>query len=231
VFVCLDGGDAGWREGLAMTHALAGRRGRVVVCMRESSPFAGILAVRGGLLDDVMGQLSVFGVIQEACVPAHIRADLTEQLARVIHRHYVAMEAAKGNTEADNPSMAPWERLPETLRQSSIAQARHVGVRLTAIGATVIPRSAAAPEFTFTPPEIDLLARMEHDRWKQERAADGWRHGEQRDNARKLHPDMVDWADLSDEAQDKDRDVITSLPATLLEGGFQILRLPQGEPA
>jgi hypothetical protein len=230
VFVCLDGADASLREGLAMTHALGGKRGRVVVCMRESSPFAGILAARSGLIDDVMGKLSVFGVIQEACVPADIRADFTEQLARAIHKNYVAMEAAKGNAEAANPSMAPWERLPGQLRQSNIAQAADVGVKLAAIGATVVPQSAAAPEFTFTPPEIELLARMEHDRWMRERRADGWKHGEQRDNAQKLHPDLVDWAYLSNEAQDKDRNAIRSLPVILHNAGFQILRLPEDGP-
>jgi voltage-gated potassium channel Kch len=230
VFVCLDAADDALREGLAMTHALAGKRGRVVVCLRESSPFAGVLAARSGLIDDVMGKLSVFGVIQEGCVPADIRADFTEQLARAIHGAYVAMEVAKGNTEAANPSVVPWERLPEQLRQSNIAQADDIGIKLDAIGATVIPQSAAAPEFAFTRQEIELLARMEHDRWMRERTRNGWKHGEQRDDTRKLHPDLIDWAYLSDEARDKDRNAISSLPATLHEAGFQILRLPEDGP-
>jgi hypothetical protein len=226
VFVCLDGPDEVLREGLAMAHSLASWRGHVVICMRESSPFAGVLAARSGLIDDVMGKLSVFGVIQEACVPAEIRADFTEQLARAIHGAYVAMEIAKGITEADNPSMVPWERLPEHLRQSNIAQAAGIGVKLDAIGAIVIPQSAAAPEFAFTAAEIELLAKMEHDRWMGERTSAGWKYAEQRDEVRKLHPDLVDWADLSEQASDKDRNAIRTLPATLHEAGFQILRLP-----
>jgi hypothetical protein len=45
--------------------------------------------------------------------------------------------------------------------------------------------------------------------------------------ARKLHPDLRDWAYLSDEAKDKDRNAIRTLPATLRDAGFQILRLPE----
>src|SRR5260221_5483584 len=145
VFVCLDGPDDALREGLAMAHSLAGARGKVVVCMRESSPLQGVLAARSGLIDDVMGRLSVFGIIQEACMPADIRDDFTEQIARAIHGAYVAREAAQGHTETMNHSMAPWERLPEHLRRSNIAQAADIGAKLDAIGAVVIPESTAAP--------------------------------------------------------------------------------------
>lgn len=228
VFVCLDGTDDALREGLAMSHVLAGRRGRVVVCMGEASPLSGVLAARSGLIDDVMGRLTLFGVIQEACVPADIRADFTERLARAIHDAYIALETANGSTEATNPSMVAWERLPDQLRQSNIAQAADIGTKIEAIGAVVIPQSGADPGFTFTVQEVESLSRMEHDRWMRERTAAGWKYGQQRDNARKLHPDLRDWAYLSDEAKDKDRNAIRTLPATLRDAGFQILRLPEG---
>ena len=226
-FVCIDDADDALREGLAIAHSLAGSRGHVVVCLPQASPFAGVIAARSGLIDDVMGTLSVFGVIQEGCVPADIRADFTEQLARAIHSAYVAMEAAKGNTAATNPSMVPWERLSDELRQSNVAQAADIGAKMDAIGAVVIPLSTAAPKFKFTSQEIERLAKMEHDRWMRERAESGWKYGEQRDNARKLHPDLIDWAHLSDEAKAEDRNAIRTLPATLHDAGFQILRLPE----
>jgi voltage-gated potassium channel Kch len=226
VFVCLDDDDEALREGLAMAHSLAGQSGHVVVCLREASPLTGVLAARGGLVDDVMGRLSVFGVIEEACVPEDIRDDLTEQLARSIHRAYVAMEASRGETEATNPSMVSWERLPESLRQSNIAQAVDIGDKLATIGAVVVPESATAPEFAFVGDEVELLAKLEHQRWMSEKLADGWTYGQPRDNARKVHPDLKDWMDLNDATRDKDRNAIRSLPATLRAEGFQILRLP-----
>lgn len=148
VYVCLDADDDALSEGLAMAHSLVSRRGHVVVCMRESSPFAGVLAARSGLIDDVMGKLSVFGVIEEACVPSNIRDDFTEQLARSIHSAYVAMEAAHGRTPATNPSMVPWESLPEDLRQANIAQAAGIGDKMEAIGAIIVPECAGAPATT-----------------------------------------------------------------------------------
>ena len=226
VYVCLDRDDDALTEGLAMAHSLVSRRGHVVVCMRESSPFAGVLAARSGLIDDVMGRLSVFGVIEEACVPANIRDDFTEQLARSIHRAYVAMEAADGKTPESNPSMVPWERLPEDLRQSNIAQAADFGDKVEAIGAIIVPESAGAPAFAFTDEEVERLAEEEHERWMRDRFSQGWQYGQPRDDAKKIHPDLRPWAELSKSDQDKDRNAIRTLPATLHDAGFEILRLP-----
>ncbi len=226
VYVCLDGDDDALTEGLAMAHSLLPRRGHVVVCMRRSDPFAGVLAARSGLVDDVRGRLSVFGVIQEACVPANIRDDFTEQLARSIHRSYVAHQKALGKTEDVNPSMKPWERLPEDLRQSNRAQAIDYGAKVEEIGAVVVPESAVAPAFIFKDQEVELLAEMEHQRWMREKIADGWTYGEPRDNERKIHPDLKDWADLTEEVRDLDRNAIRTMPGTLRDAGFQILRLP-----
>jgi hypothetical protein len=98
---------------------------------------------------------------------------------------------------------------------------------MAAIGAVVIPEAAAAPEFHFQDEEVDSLARMEHDRWMRERQATGWKYGETRDNNRKLHPDLRDWSYLSEDAKEKDRNAILTLPETLYKAGFQILRLPR----
>jgi voltage-gated potassium channel Kch len=229
VYVCLDGDDDALTEGLAMAHSLVSRRGHVVVCMRDSSPFAGVLAARSGLIDDVMGRLSVFGVLEEACVPANIRDDFTEQLARSIHGAYVAMEDAKGNTTETNPSMKPWEKLPEDLRQSNVAQAADIGDKMEAIGAIIVPESAGAPKFAFTDGEdgeVERLAEQEHERWMRDKISQGWRYGDPRDDERKIHPDLRPWAALAETDKDKDRNAIRAIPGILHEAGYQILRLP-----
>ena len=226
VFVCLDSDDDVLREGLAMAHLLASRSGQVILCLREAAPFAGVIAATSGLVDDVMGRLSVFGVLQEACVPANIRDDFTERLARSVHAAYCAQEARKGNTPQSNPSMVPWEQLPEHLRQSNIAQAADIGRKLAEIGAVVIPATDDAPPFRYAEGEVERLAKLEHLRWMDERKAKGWKYGQSRDDAAKVHPDMRDWSYLSQESKDKDRDAVRAIPGDISAAGFQILRLP-----
>jgi RyR domain len=225
VFVCLDNDEDALREGFDMARLVADGCGRVVICVSGSSPFATALVARTGLLDDLGGRLSVFTVIPEACVPERIEA-VDEQFARSIHGAYVAQAKARGETQETNPSMVPWEKLPADLRQANIAQAADIGAKLAAIGAVVIPESPAAPVFAFTDREVEFLSQLEHQRWMRERIDAGWTYGEPRDNKRKIHPDLRDWADLSEEVRDKDRDAIRSLPATLHDAAFQILRLP-----
>jgi hypothetical protein len=59
--------------------------------------------------------------------------------------------------------------------------------------------------------------------------ADGWRRtsnaGEPKDAERKLHPQLVPWAQVSEEERDKDRNAIRELPAMIELTGFRIQRL------
>ena len=74
------------------------------------------------------------------------------------------------------------------------------------------------------------MARMEHDRWCAERRRAGWTHGTKRDNDRKLHPDLVPWDELDEEAREKDRVMVRDLPAFLAKTGLGVERLPAPSP-
>jgi len=224
IFVCLPDNDDALNAGLAAAHSLAGRSGRVVICMSEPSPFGAVLTGERALLDDVEGRLTVFEVVEEGCVPERIKEDLIDQLARAIHQAYLKNCATRGDSPHLNRSMRPWEQLPGDLRQADLAQAADIGVKLAAIDCAVTPESATAPDFAFSEAEIELLAEMEHRRWAHERQAQGHVYGPDRDGNQ--HPDLVDWQYLSERAKDKDRGAIRELPAILRQAGFQILRLP-----
>ena len=229
VFVCLPGNDDALRAGLAAAHRPGGHSDRVVICMSEPSPFGAVLTGDRALLDDVEGRLAIFGVIEEACLPERIRADLTDQLARAIHHAYLEERAAAGDSPEVNTSLRPWEELPPDLRQANLAQAMGIGVKLDAIGCALVPESPAVPAFSFAEGEIDRLARLEHDRWVRERLARGYVHGPVRDD--RHYPDLIDWDGLTAEAQEKDLAAVRRLPGILCQAGFQILRLPGRDPA
>lgn len=157
-------------------------------------------------------------------MPANIRDDaFVKQLARSIHHDYVAKSQARGET---NPSAVPWEELSDDLRQANFAQAANIGTKLEAVNAVAVPGPATAPKFHFTDKEVEDLAEAEHERWVSERIAQGWTYGEKRDNDRKIHPELVDWAVLPEREREKDRDAIRAIPGILREAGYQLLRLP-----
>jgi len=224
MFVCLSDNDEALSAGLAAAHSVADRSDRVVICMGEPTPFDSVLTGEKALLDDVEGRLTVFDVMEEACMPSRITDDLNDRLARAIHHGYLQACTDRGDSPQDNKSMRPWAELPEHLRHSNFAQASHLGTKLARIHCVIVPESGPVPDFTFTADEIQLLAEMEHERWVRERLARGYAYGPDRDD--RHHPDLVAWEHLSDRARDMDREAVRQIPAILGQAGFQILRLP-----
>jgi uncharacterized membrane protein len=166
-------------------------------------------------------------IIESVCT--YIRSQVTEQLARAMHRWYLTTSAARGEAPASRAALLPWEELPEEFRESSRDQARHAADKLAAIGCVVVPRSDPGEAFEYRDQDEEaFLARMEHDRWVRERTTQGFVHGPVR-SARE-HPDLVPWEELSDEVREKDFEFVRELPNLLAEVGFQILRLPARTP-
>jgi TrkA-N domain/RyR domain len=229
VFVCLPDNDDALSAGLAAAQSLATRSGRVVICLHERSPFGAVLTGQRTVLDDEQGRLAVFGVLEEGCVPARIREDLHDQLARAIHQAYLDRSAAQASSPQRNPSMRPWAELPQDLKQANLAQAADISRKLGEIDCAIVPESAAVRQFSFTAIEVEQLGEQEHKRWMQERQAQGYVPGP--DRVGRQHPDLVPWAELSEDARDKDRNAVREIPSILQQAGFQIVRLPLSSPA
>ena len=77
-------------------------------------------------------------------------------------------------------------------------------------------------EFTFDDDELQLLARLEHERWMQERTAQGFEPGPARHG--RVRPDLVPWERLSDEARAMNVQAVRRIPDMLARVGFQVLR-------
>jgi len=50
--------------------------------------------------------------------------------------------------------------------------------------------------FHFSPEEVESLAEMEHERWYNERVADDWTRGAERNDELKENPYLVEWKEL-----------------------------------
>jgi len=145
-----------------------------------------------------------------------------QQIAKDIHELYVESELAKKDKDGKLlneigawRSLYHWEdpRLDELYRRSSREQAAYYPTLLAAAGCS-FEEGAPDREFKFSDAESEKLARMEHDRWTEERRI------KQPD-----HPDLVPWEELSKEEQDKDNRMIEAIPKTLGEVGLRLVRL------
>ncbi|MCP5246106.1 MAG: NAD-binding protein [Burkholderiales bacterium] len=139
-----------------------------------------------------------------------------DQLAMLIHDHYVASQEDAGDTPENNASLINWAELPETLKDANRNQADHLQIKCRILTGSN----------QYTPEQIEhalqdqkaceRLARMEHDRWIAEKLLDGWQPttGE-KDTARRLSPALVPWNDLPESERQKDRDAVANIPQLL----------------
>ena len=150
----------------------------------------------------------------------------TEILARAIHEDYVRRQREQGTPPEDNPSMVGWDALAETLRRSNRDQAADIGRKLQAVGCEMAASSPGEGEpFEFTLEEVELLARMEHERWWRDREADGWTFGPVKDVEKKTSPYLVPYDELTEDVKEMDRDAVRGIPSFLAEVGFVVVRI------
>jgi hypothetical protein len=219
VFVCHHDEERALRDGLNAAATVDATRGTVIVRMAQLAG-VGEMIVQHGQED----RLRFVGVLDMASV--YLSDRITDSLARAVHRRYVRDQTALGQTVRSNPSLAPWDDLPETLREANRAQAGDIERKLAMIGCRAVPSLEEVP-FTFEADEVEQLAITEHDRWVAERQANGWRYGPARNNDAKLHPDLRPWKDLGVAERQKDRNVVLSLPEILADAGYRIVRKSQ----
>lgn len=68
----------------------------------------------------------------------------------------------------------------------------------------------------------EQLAENVHEVWAAGRIADGWRWGEQRDDARRLHPCLVPYNQLPEEEKEYDRNTAMQTIKTIIKLGYTI---------
>jgi hypothetical protein len=225
VYVCCDDDDVALRVGLRVLRAQGVSAARVVVCVERGAAFSTAFH-QERLFDDARGTLRILAVMELVLTPDRIRGSLgTEQLARALHAAYLEGCVGQGKERPrSRPALMPWDELPEDLKESNRDQARHIGEKLAAIGCVLVPHFDPAHAFSYVDEEeVMKLAQLEHVRWMREKLAIGIVPGAVKTS--RTHPDLVDWADLSELARDKDALFIRELPRVLEDAGYQVLRL------
>lgn len=140
--------------------------------------------------------------------------DLT---ARTMHNAYLQTQLGRGESLEDNASLIGWSDLPEHKKQANRNAAAHMDVKLRICNCVARDIDSDALETLFPPDQaaLEALAQLEHRRWMADKHLAGYSYGEQRDEDRMLHPDLVAWEALSEADRDKDRDNIRAIPELL----------------
>jgi K+ transport systems, NAD-binding component len=206
-YVCLDDEAAA----LAMSLAILGRRPGTPLLVRIEQATA---------LADVLRRdaptMRAISLDRAVLTPRVVLDSTVERIARALH------DAYRRTAPDGDPSSVPWERLPEPLQASNRAQAAHVASKIRVTGRVLVPDDGA-PIDTFTVDEVEILARLEHERWTQERLAAGWTSGP-RDPAARTSPYLGPWETLDEDVREIDRRFVQALPNVLADAGLLLRR-------
>jgi hypothetical protein len=207
-------------DALASASSLATRLDRVAILVEV--PRAGAVRAlrRSGFPID---RVTFVDAEAQVLGPALFAGSARELLARARHAYYVRQDLERGVTPEQNPSLRPWEELPDSLRESNRLFADSIGRRLADLGAQLAPLAGPVSVPDLSSALIEELARVEHDRWMNDLVSKGWRHHEgPKDADRKLHPLITDWEHLDEHEREKDRDGIRALPELLARVGYEL---------
>jgi len=159
------------------------------------------------------------------------------KLARAIHSRYLH-EIRKNNPAGENEQDLPesiypgdegnqyltdFENLPDDIKTSNKDNAYHIPTKLLSIGYRIrhVQTGFKALTLRLSADEIETMARVEHLRWSWDKRLNGWIYGNIKDNGRKIHPGLIPYDELSESEKEKDRELVSLIPALLQDIEFE----------
>ncbi len=160
-----------------------------------------------------------------------IMGGMVEKYAQIAHEHYRARRLEElaqqpdERREVEDPELALWEDLDEYYKEGYRSRIRYLGEQLMSYDISIGLRPAqpglADGIQELYGPNLEELARIEHDRWMRDKRAEGWRPGRP-DREMKLTPDLVPYEELDKDTQELIRRSLRDVPLFLREIGYEL---------
>lgn len=227
VYIMVEDENVGLSSALQLVEKLNPFDLRILVRMNEERGLANLIR-ESSVNTAAFENLFLFGLMERTCKLDLIYNSSHEAISRAIHEEYLRQETAKGNLPGSSPVLVDWDCLPEAYKEMNRDQADSISKKLRAVNCDIAPWSDyRGDKFAFTETEIELLAKIEHARWCNQKRGQGWVHGEKRDDRLKVHPSLVPYDDarLSESEKEKDRNTVREIPRFLALAGYQIYRV------
>ena len=183
-------------------------------------------AVQGGR-HDLRSELGMHPWFEHFGCAAEVAGEILvgeklDAMAVRIHEHYVSESLERGEKLGVRRSLQHWPLLPEDLKDDNRFVADHHFVKVRDIGCALVPGLDAPSKPLWNEAQVEALSRVEHERWMIQRLLAGWQKAAQRDDAAKLHPDIVPWEVLAESRRELDRDVVRQVPDLFVEMGLAL---------
>jgi hypothetical protein len=223
-FVLVDGRDRTLELGLRLSEIRCSERVAV--------------AVSGSTGDDVLVDVTVFDPVNFGLDSDILLLDTYDQLARMIHEHYLESRLGPDGAIAPTPDAfhpgREWTELDRFWKESNRDAARFVVPNLLESGYDIRRRrSAVAVLDALDDPRVEDMAQREHERWLRFMTDRGWTCAPgPRDFALRTNPGLVPWSDADESARAYSCDSVRDYPRLLAQLGYQVRHAaPPAEPS
>ena len=127
--------------------------------------------------------------------------NLLEKLAEAAHEIFYEDLIAKGykygpvtqESKKEHSLLKPYAKLSEDEKESNRNNVRDIPNKLASVGYAMVQTRGNETPSKFKNDEIEKLAKMEHERWMQEKLDNGWQYAKKTDRATKLHKSLIPW--------------------------------------
>ncbi len=230
VYICLDDETFSLQTGLRLNHQLRQYNMPIVMRMVESGGLALLLGDDSD--QDSFGNLRIFDLLDQTCTAELLQKGTHEVLARNLHAVYLEGIQATGTTPQPDQALLPWDELSEYTKEKNRQQADRIPLMLKEAGYRIAPlhdwdveNLKFSESGTEEGNEVTLMAKLEHEHWCQEKTAEGWKYGPEKDPDQKTNPSILPWDELPEAEKGKNKKYIRGLPRLLARAGFQIEKL------
>ncbi|MBK8807054.1 MAG: hypothetical protein IPO21_10555 [Bacteroidales bacterium] len=165
--------------------------------------------------------------------------EISELIARKIHNSYISLSKNNIDNKLENlisfnfvketQYITNWEALPDVIKRVNLGFAHQMFVKFLSIGYKIEKTNELVPLHIFTDDELEQLSKIEHERWSWQKRIDGFTYAPHRDDALKLHPCLLPYAEISEYEKDKDRVLTAKIPSILQILQLRLIKLKPSE--
>ena len=115
------------------------------------------------------------------------------------------LNAARGHRA--KATFKPWSQLSEEQKDANRLAADHLEIKVRSVGLDPNNPELDAEWRKLSDDQLEMLSRMEHERWAAPYWMAGWKNGP-RDDSRRLHPSLIAYDSLSEDTKKYDTDQV-----------------------
>ncbi len=220
VFICHQNQNLGQRLA-EMVRGFSSLPADAPVLLVGKAPALSAAADQSAGPPKVTGNITRYDVYSATCSVEAVIQEPLDRLAHAIHQQL----CRDSSLEANDPRLAPWERLRADVKEHFCAQADHLAVKMRTIGCTLTSARDAERAYVMSDEDVLTLARLEFRRRVVESMFSASHSASFLETLRGAGQESSTWAFLPQPEQEELFRQIRSIPEILAAIGMKIKRL------